>query len=150
MMRPNSAFSSAAFETVVHAAKVAATSSSLDFMAIPNDRTFNAANVLCGQRVTHEKPLRRGPIADVERFIRSAWPFASTRVSGAVLVNASTLGLWQLLEIATVVIASTTGAYAFLFGCLSRRERFKTGVARIERVNARQQKHRKEEGDGGK
>jgi hypothetical protein len=119
-------------------------------MAIPNDRTFNAANVLCGQRVTHEKPLRRGPIADVERFIRSAWPFASTRVSGAVLVNASTLGLWQLLEIATVVIASTTGAYAFLFGCLSRRERFKTGVARIERVNARQQKHRKEEGDGGK
>jgi len=81
---------------------------------------------------------------------RLSWPFASTRVSGAVLVNASTLGLWQLLEIATVVIARTTGVQAFLFGCRSRRERFKTGVARIECVNARQQKHRKEEGDDGK
>jgi hypothetical protein len=48
------------------------------------------------------------------------------------------------------VIASTTGVQAFLFGCLSRRERFKTGVARIECVNARQQKHRKEERDDGK
>ena len=45
-MRPNCAFSSAAFKTVVHAAKVAATNSSLDFMAIPNDHAFNAANVL--------------------------------------------------------------------------------------------------------
>jgi hypothetical protein len=35
---------------VMHAAKVAATSSSLDFMAIPNDPAFNAANILfpCG------------------------------------------------------------------------------------------------------
>lgn len=81
---------------------------------------------------------------------RLSWPFASTRVSGAVLVNASTLGLWQLLEIATVVIARTTGVQAFLFGCRSRRERFKTGVARIECVNARQQKDRKEERDDGK
>jgi hypothetical protein len=31
---------------VMHAAKVAATSSSLDFMAIPNDPAFNAANIL--------------------------------------------------------------------------------------------------------
>jgi hypothetical protein len=30
----------------MHAAKVAATSSSLDFMAIPNDHAFNAANIL--------------------------------------------------------------------------------------------------------
>lgn len=36
-MRPNSAFSSAAFEIVVHAAKVAVTSSSLSFMPIPDD-----------------------------------------------------------------------------------------------------------------
>ena len=45
-MRPNSAFSSAAFNTVVHAASVTAASSSLRFMASPNDHAFNAANVL--------------------------------------------------------------------------------------------------------
>ena len=48
MMCPCSAFSflSAAFKTVVHAAKVAATSSSMDFMALPNAHAVNAANIL--------------------------------------------------------------------------------------------------------
>ena len=81
---------------------------------------------------------------------RLSWPFASTRVSGAVLVNASTFGRWQLFETPTIVIASTTGVQAFLFGCLSRRERFKTGVARIECSNTQRQEQCEQGGDDGK
>lgn len=41
---------------------------------------------------------------------------------GAVLVNPTTLGQWQLAQTMTVAIACTTGLYASLFRRLSRRE----------------------------
>ena len=61
--------------------------------------------------------------------------------TGAILINALTLGGWYLLPGLAVAISCATGIYAFLFSCLSRREgeRCEIGVARIEcsRLNDR-------------
>jgi hypothetical protein len=71
---------------------------------------------------------------------RKSWPRRSTRwtsitsVAGAILVNASTLGGWYLLQGQAVAISRTTGIYASLFSGLSRRkgERGEIDVTRIE------------------
>ena len=41
--------------------------------------------------------------------------------TGAILINALTLGGWYLLPGLAVAISCATGIYAFLFSCLSRR-----------------------------
>src|SRR5436305_10327036 len=71
---------------------------------------------------------------------RKPWPRRSTSwtsitsVAGAILVNAPTLGGWNLLQGQAVAISRTTGIYALLFGGPSRRkdERAEIGVTRIE------------------
>ena len=77
-MRPNNAFSSVAFKTVMHAAKVAATSSSLDFMAIPNDHAFNAANILfhVARGYRTRSPCAAAPFAETPVLFTPA-PFSS-------------------------------------------------------------------------
>ena len=53
---------------------------------------------------------------------RTGPPVAATQAAVVVLINPTTLGQWQLVQAMTVAIASTTGRYASLFRCLSRRE----------------------------
>src|SRR5258707_3488074 len=75
-----------------------------------------------------------------DQLRRKPWPRRSTSwtsitsVVGAILVNATTLEGWYLLQGQAVAISRTTGICALLFSGSSRRkgERGEIGVARIE------------------
>jgi len=97
-----------------------------------------------------------GPCADDavgrrrEKACRSSRSLTGAGVSGAILVNAPTLVLWDLLQRYAVAISRATGINAFRFSCLSRRQSERCEVARVQGSRADCQKQREDRADAGK
>jgi hypothetical protein len=89
---------------------------------------------------TRSAGMERSGQKKVRRSSRSQ---TSTKVSGAVLVNTPTLERRQLVQMTTVPIACTTGAYALLLSglCAPQGTSGAIGIARIESSNTQGQRH---------
>jgi hypothetical protein len=82
----------------------------------------------------------------------SSWSLASAGVTGAILVNALTLGGIYFLLGHAVAIARATGIHAFVFCGVSRQqgEGCRICVARFQGSGPQWQKHSEDDGDAGK
>jgi hypothetical protein len=85
---------------------------------------------------------------------RSSWSQTRTAVSGAILINPSTLERRQLVQMTTVAVACTAVADAVLLSpgrlCSRQGKWRKTGVVRTEFSNTQRQKHWEDDNNDGK